>query len=94
VENVLDEWYLFKVRPANGYGVQLGYKESQEESHFIHDDDVFLMQNGYHPTVASPGTTLCYLWVLSGDDKAYNISSDPRFAWVSSTESVLREIQR
>lgn len=94
VENVLEEFYLFKVKPANGYGVQLGYKEGKEESFVIHDGDVFLMENGYHPTVASPGTTLGYFWVLSGDDKAYNITTDPRFDWVSSTESVLKEMQK
>jgi 5-deoxy-D-glucuronate isomerase len=52
------------------------------------------MQNGYHPTVAAPGVTLGYLWVLSGDNKAYNIVTDPRFDWVSSTEAVLKELQR
>ena len=93
-ENFLEEFYWFKVKPANGYGVQLGYKDNLEESYIINNDDVYLMQNGYHPTVAAPGTTLCYLWVLSGDDKAYNIATDPRFDWVGSAEAVLREIQR
>lgn len=94
MENILEEFYLFKVKPANGYGVQLGYKEGKEEAYLIHNDDVFLMENGYHPTVAAPGVTLGYFWVLSGDDKAYNITTDPRFDWVASAESVLREIQR
>lgn len=93
-ENILEEFYLFKAKPAGGYGVQLGYKNGNEESYLIHNDDVFLMENGYHPTVASPGTTLGYLWVLSGDDKAYNITTDPRFDWVASAEAVIRESQR
>jgi 5-deoxy-glucuronate isomerase len=93
-ENFLEEFYLYKARPANGYGVQLGYKDGAEETYVIHNDDVYLMQNGFHPTVAAPGVTLGYLWVLSGDDKAYNIVTDPRFDWVSSAEAVLREIQR
>ncbi len=94
VENILEEFYLFKVKPAGGYGVQLGYKEGNEESFVIHDGDVYLMENGYHPTVSSPGTTLGYFWVLSGDDKAYNITIDPRFDWVSSAEAVLKETQK
>jgi 5-deoxy-glucuronate isomerase len=94
VENILEEFYLFKVKPASGYGVQLGYKNGTEESFMIHNDDVFLLENGYHPTVASPGTTIGYLWVLSGDDKAYNITTDPRFDWVASAEAVIRESQR
>jgi hypothetical protein len=32
--------------------------------------------------------------VLSGDDKAYNITIDPRFDWVSSAEAVLKETQK
>jgi 5-deoxy-glucuronate isomerase len=94
IENVLEEFYLFKVKPTSGYGVQLGYKEGKEESYLIHNDDVFLMENGYHPTVAAPGATIGYLWVLAGDDKAYNITIDPRFEWVSSAEAVLKELQR
>lgn len=94
IENILEEFYLFKVKPSSGYGVQLGYKEGKEESYIIHEGDVFLMENGYHPTVASPGTTLGYFWVLSGDDKAYNITIDPRFEWVGSTEAVFKEMQK
>jgi 5-deoxy-glucuronate isomerase len=93
-ENFLEEYYWYKVKPSNGYGVQLGYKGGMEETYLIHNDDIFLMQNGYHPTVAAPGTTLGYHWVLSGDSKAYNIVTDPSFDWVSSAEAVLREIQR
>jgi 5-deoxy-glucuronate isomerase len=93
IENILEEWYLFKTKPANGYGLQLGYKESTEECDYIHNDDVYFLENGYHPTVASPGTTLGYLWVLSGDNKAYNITTDPRFDWISSAEAVIREMK-
>jgi 5-deoxy-D-glucuronate isomerase len=52
---------------------------------------VFL--SGYHPTVAAPGTTVCYLWALAGDSKAYNVISDPRFGWVSTAEAVIKEMQ-
>jgi 5-deoxy-glucuronate isomerase len=93
-ENFLEEFYFYKTKPGNGYGVQVGYREGQEETYIIHNGDVFLMQNGYHPTVAAPGVTLGYLWVLSGDSKAYDIVTDPRFDWVSSTEAVLKELQR
>jgi hypothetical protein len=36
--------------------------------------------------------TVAYLWVLSGDSKAYDIAIDPRFSWVTSAEAVLREM--
>lgn len=93
VENFLEEFYFFKVKPADSYGLQLMYKGEEGQGHIIGNNDVTVMLNGYHPTVASPGTTLCYLWVLSGDSKAYDIGIDPRFNWVPTAESVLKEEQ-
>ena len=93
-ENFLEEFYFFKVNPSDGYGLQLMYKDGNGQGHIIGNDDVTVMLSGYHPTVASPGTTICYLWVLAGDDKAYKIAIDPRFGWVGTTESVLKEERR
>jgi 5-deoxy-glucuronate isomerase len=93
VENILEEWYFFKVSPANGYGLQIMDHDGEERAHIIHSDDVAVMLGGYHPTAAAPGVTVGYLWVLSGDDKAYNITTDPRFSWVPSAEAVLHELK-
>jgi 5-deoxy-glucuronate isomerase len=90
-ENYLEEFYLYKVKPADSYGLQLTYREGQDQSHFVRNDDVVLL-SGYHPTVAAPGTTICYLWTLSGESKAYDIAIDPRFDWVGNTEAVFREV--
>ena len=54
---------------------------------------MMVFPNGYHPTVAAPGATVCYLWVLAGSDKAYNIGTDPRFDWVGNAETVIREMK-
>jgi len=94
VENFLEEFYLFKVKPSDSYGVQLIYRDGQGQGHIIGHDDVAFMLSGYHPTVASPGTTIAYLWTLAGDDKAYNITTDPRFGWVGTAEAILKEKQR
>lgn len=91
-ENILEEFYLFKTRPADGYGVQLMAEDGQEAAQIIHNNDVAVLQNSYHPTCAAPGVTVAYLWVLSGDSKAYDIAIDPRFGWVTSAEAVLREM--
>lgn len=93
-ENFLEEFYLFKTKPADSYGVQLMYKGGEGQGHIIGNNDVTVMLSGYHPTVASPGTGICYLWVLSGDSKAYDISIDPRFSWVGTAELVLKEEQQ
>lgn len=93
-ENFLEEFYFFKAKPADSYGLQLMYKDGEGQGHIVNNDDVTVMLSGYHPTVASPGTTICYLWVLSGENKGYNIAIDPRFGWVSNAEAVLKEEQR
>lgn len=93
-ENILEEFYLFKTRPADGYGIQLMNDQGQDTAHVIYNDHVAVLQNGYHPTCAAPGVTVAYLWVLAGDSKAYDISIDPRFAWVGQAEAVLRELQQ
>jgi 5-deoxy-glucuronate isomerase len=94
IENILEEFYFFKTKPADGYGLQLMYRDGEGQGHMVGNDDVTVMLSGYHPTVASPGTEICYLWVLSGDSKAYDITIDPRFGWVGNAEAVLKEQQR
>jgi 5-deoxy-glucuronate isomerase len=91
-ENILEEFYFFKLRPADGYGIQLMAEDGNEAAQVIHNNDVAVLQNSYHPTCAAPGVTVAYLWVLSGDSKAYDIAIDPRFNWVTSAEAVLREL--
>jgi 5-deoxy-glucuronate isomerase len=93
VENVLEEFYLFKTRPANGDGIQLLSRDGTPTAELVHADDVAVFTGGYHPTGALPGTTVGYLWLLSGESKAYDISIDPRYSWVAPTEAVLKEMK-
>jgi 5-deoxy-glucuronate isomerase len=92
-ENVLEEFYFFKTKPANGFAVQLVYSNGQTQGHVVGNDDVIVFLNGYHPTVAAPGATVCYLWALAGEHKSYDITTDPRFSWVNSAEAILKEMQ-
>lgn len=93
-ENILEEFYFFKAKPVDGFGLQPIYCDGQGEVHFVGNDDVTLMLNSYHPTVATPGTTLYYLWTLSGDSKSYDITVDPTYRWVGNAEAIIREMQR
>lgn len=101
-ENILEEFYFFKVKPLDSFGIQMIYSDpalseaegDKGEAHIISDGDVAVFLNGYHPTVAAPGTTVFYLWALAGEDKAYKIGVDPRFQWVSQAEAVFKESQR
>ena len=93
-ENMLEEFYLFKTKPSDGYAVQLVYRNGPGQGNIVGNDDVMVFLSSYHPTVAAPGTTVCYLWALSGHSKAYNVTIDPRFSWVDNAEAVLKEMQR
>lgn len=93
-ESILEEFYFFKVKPPDSFGIQMIYSEDRGETHIVNDDDVVVFLNGYHPTVAAPGTTVFYLWALAGDERAYKVGVDPRFQWVSQAEAVFAEIQR
>lgn len=91
-ENALEEFYLFKAHPKDGFGVQLGYRDGGGAGHLVGHDQVAFVRRGYHPTVAAPGMTLYYLWTLAGDRKDYRISLDPRFAWLPNAEAILTEL--
>lgn len=93
VENVLEEFYLFRLKPSNGDGIQLLMQDGRPTAHVVRNDDVAVLLDGYHPTGALPGTTVGYLWLLSGESKAYDITTDPRYAWVAATEAVLKEMK-
>lgn len=93
-ENLLEEFYLFKLKPTNGYAVQLVYRDDAQDACMVSHDQVMLFENGYHPTVAPPGVTVGYLWALAGESKAYNLVIDPRFEWVNHPEPVIKDRQQ
>ena len=92
-ENVLEELYLFKMKPNDGYGVQLQYGDERKDAFIVGNNDVAFFKDGYHPTVTMPGVAAGYLWVIAGEKKDYLIKTDPRFSWVGTTESILKEMK-
>lgn len=68
VENKMDEIYFYKMKPDNGFGVQLVYNDdsSMRDAYMIKDGDTIAIPEGYHPLVAAPGYQIYYLWVMAG----------------------------
>ena len=93
-ENFLEEYYVFKTKPADGHAVQLQYGTDGDNAFMVKDGDAAFFANGYHPTVSMPGVTAGYLWVIAGDKKDYLIKTDPRFSWVGTAESVIKEARK
>jgi 5-deoxy-glucuronate isomerase len=80
----LEEVYLFKVDPEGGFGIQLRYDGENEEAFTVRDGDVAAIPAGYHPVVAAPGYSLCYLWVMAGEGRQMIPYLDPDHAWVQT----------
>jgi len=80
----LEEVYLFKLDPEGGFGIQLRYDGDGEEAFTVRDGDVAAIPAGYHPVVAAPGYSLCYLWVMAGEGRRMIPYLDPEHAWVQT----------
>ena len=83
-EAELEEIYLFRIDPSQGFGVQLSYTAdpAAEEGLVVHDLDVVAIPGGYHPVAAAPGYRLYYLWCLAGRGRELHWHTDPAHAWV------------
>jgi 5-deoxy-glucuronate isomerase len=84
-ETRLEEIYLFRTRPQQGFGLQHSYHSGGASRTFaVGDLDVVTIPAGYHPVVAAPGYELYYLWCLAGESRELCWMPDPAHAWVDS----------
>ena len=95
-----EELYLYKVRPAGGFGIQYLYSDADsprgplEAPQVVRENDLTLMPFGYHPVAAPPGYDIYYLWFLAGPTRLMRPHDDPRHAWIKEGESVARSYPR
>lgn len=84
VESNMQEIYLFKINPQQGFGVQMIYTSdgSIDVAYRVQDGDVTLLPRGYHPVAAAPGYGVYYLWVICGTHRNMRPNDDPAHAWV------------
>jgi 5-deoxy-glucuronate isomerase len=83
----LDEIYYYRVKDARGFALQNLYRSdrSRESLLKVHDGDVVLVRDGYHPVVAGPGYDTYYLNFLAGTSRAMAVTEDPEHLWLRST---------
>jgi 5-deoxy-glucuronate isomerase len=86
-----EEAYLYIDMPRPAFGVQLVYASSTEPelATIVHEGDVVLMPQGYHPNVAAPGGSINFLWMMVAnrerDDRLYGVVNvHPDFGSISS----------
>jgi 5-deoxy-glucuronate isomerase len=88
----MEEVYVFKLNPAQGFGIQRVYTPSDAEQPFdvsyaVRDGDAVVLPRGYHPVVAAPGYQLFYLWALAGEGRKYGAwSDDPEHSWIKGVQ--------
>jgi 5-deoxy-glucuronate isomerase len=92
VEADLEEIYYYKIDPPAGFAFQRIYTAAESPLHragypidaalVVHDNDVVLVPEGYHPVAAAPGYTAYYLTVLAGSAQSLANSEDAAYAWV------------
>jgi len=80
----LEEMYLFKLKPEQGFGFQRVYTDDRklDQALVVENNDVVIFKKGYHPVAAAPGYELYYLWVLSGPVRIMKVKDDPAHKWV------------
>jgi len=87
-ESKMEEVYLYKFNPPQGFGLQRIYTSPDDPSpldvtYAVKDGDVVVLPRGYHPVVAAPGYQLLYLWALAGETRNYGAwSDDPDHSWI------------
>jgi 5-deoxy-glucuronate isomerase len=83
----LEEIYYYRVDRPEGYGIQRVYTADRrlDETITVHDGELVLVPEGYHPMVAAHGYNVYYLNALAGSMHAMPAVDDPDFAWVRAT---------
>ena len=81
-ESKLEELYFFKLNPAQGFGIIRLYDKTRDQVYVLQNNDVVLIDRGYHPVAAAPGYSLYYLWILAGETRTLAPNDDPQHSWV------------
>jgi 5-deoxy-glucuronate isomerase len=89
-EAVLEEIYYYRFRRREAWGIQRLYRRDGTRDALwpVHDGELVLVTDGYHPFVATHGDDAYYLNALAGDRRTMACSFDPdlesvREAWDS-----------
>lgn len=78
----MEEIYLFRMNPSEGFGTQTIYGRQGRRSFMVRDYDAVTIPWGYHPVSAMPGYGLYYLWFLGGEGRVLKPNTDPEYKWL------------
>lgn len=83
-----EEFYLFFDMPAPAFSTQFVYStlNKSESVEIVRDGDCVAIPSGFHPTVAAPGFSTVFFWVMAAYDPdkhrdlKYGITIQPEYA--------------
>lgn len=84
----MEEVYLYKVSPKQGFAIQVlyddpGRENGRDDAYIVRDGDTMVLDHGYHPVACAPGYQAAYIWVLYAAEDVYGAwSDDPLHKWV------------
>lgn len=84
----LEELYHYRLKPAQGFGLQRVYTaDGYDQVFVVEDGDVVTLPRGYHPVVAAPGYDLYYFWVIASfKDRKLLARDDPKHRWIKDSK--------
>lgn len=84
LEADLEEIYFYKIDKPQGFAIQQVYTDNRslDEIMKVHNNDVVLVPEGYHPVVAGHGYNVYYLNFLAGSDQSLANTPDPEQEWI------------
>ena len=87
LEADLEEIYFYKFDRPEGYAYQRVYSADGrlDELMLVHENQLVMVPEGYHPVVAAPGYSAYYLNFLAGKAASLTATDDPQYTWVKST---------
>jgi 5-deoxy-glucuronate isomerase len=91
LEADLEEIYYYQIKNTlnqrNGFAIQRVYNQdrSLDETIVVHDHDIVLIPEGYHPVCAAEGYDCYYLNFLAGSAQSLACTDDPDYAWIKDS---------
>ncbi|MEY2424063.1 MAG: 5-deoxy-glucuronate isomerase [Acidimicrobiaceae bacterium] len=74
-----EEVYLYRFDAPEGFGVQMVYEDDPSEPSIVRDGHIERIRGMYHPVVASPKSSMLYVWALAGESMTLTPEPDPRY---------------
>jgi 5-deoxy-glucuronate isomerase len=86
LEADLEEIYFYKFDRPEGYAYQRVYSADGrlDELMLVHENQLVMVPEGYHPVVAAHGYNAYYLNFLAGEVASLTATDDPQYTWVKA----------